>query len=326
MQKDCGDDECTEDVKYTGPAPVIPPLPKAIREAGGGTAGNNPGAPSSYTLPNFSLTNLGGVKGRQAAGYIVPGAMPGTAMLYNWEGIAHDLDNFTQLYGSLGALTEQQAEALLKITPAQAGRVTKLPKQVVDDWGASKQNTEDVQLALHMVDLVTGGVADKTFTITPAEASEGDNPGKAGIMSTFQATQLKALADAYEAEAKGYVLYEGQASVNTIELSEEADHFDHLIIVGEYINGGSAAIKEVQSVRFYPNNEYRSFAMTAIEMVTGDSPSLKIMQDIWSLSPDGIDLDLIQGQTGTLNGTFEVTPETTSMFTITKVIGYGKVA
>lgn len=139
---------------------------------------------------------------------------------------------------------------------------------------------------------------------------------------------ISALAQAYAAEEKGTTLYEGTASVNNITLSESGLNYDHLIVVAEYMGMGSSAIKQQVSAVFYPTDAVKAFQMTATDITVGDAPAQTTVQDIWSISDDGTELDLASSTKAELvkNGsiTFDVTPEMTSMFTITKVVGFGK--
>lgn len=164
--------------------------------------------------------------------------------------------------------------------------------------------------------------------LTAAKGTQEGMVGQAGIMSSFQATQLAALASAYEAEEKGTTLYSGTASVNNITLSESGLSYDHLIVVAEYMGMGSSALKQQVSAVFYPTNEVKAFQMTATDITVGDAPAQSTIQDIWMISDNGLELDLASSTKTQLtkNGTldFEVIPETTSMFTITKVVGFGK--
>lgn len=164
--------------------------------------------------------------------------------------------------------------------------------------------------------------------LTAAKGAQEGMVGQAGVMSSFQATQLAALASAYEAEEKGTTLYEGTASVNNITLSESGMIYDHLIVVAEYMGMGSAAIKQQVSAVFYPTDAVKSFQMTATDITVGSAPAQTTVQDIWAISDDGMELDLVSSAKAELvkNGslTFDATPETTSMFTITKVVGFGK--
>lgn len=164
--------------------------------------------------------------------------------------------------------------------------------------------------------------------LTAAKGTQEGMVGQAGIMSSLQATQLAALALAYEAEEKGTTLYEGTASVNNITLSESGLSYDHLIVVAEYMGMGSAALRQQVSAVFYPTNDVKAFQMTTTDITVGDAPAQATVQDIWTISDNGTELDLVSSTKSQLtkNGTldFEVTPETTSMFIITKVVGFGK--
>lgn len=194
-------------------------------------------------------------------------------------------------------------------------------KKQMEDYVATHAGIGEITYG---ADTVTLGSTE----LTAAQGTQGGAVGKAGIMSSFQATQLAALATAYEAEEKGTTLYSGTASVNNVTLSESGLSYDHLIVVAEYMGMGSSALKQQVSAVFYPTNEVKAFQMTATDITVGDAPAQTTIQDIWMISEDGLELDLASSVRTqiTKNGTLdlEVTPETTSMFTITKVIGFGK--
>lgn len=165
---------------------------------------------------------------------------------------------------------------------------------------------------------------DVKAEITPAVGTAEGKIGKAGIMSAFQASQLEALAAAYEAEEKGTTLYEGTASVNNIELSESGFNYDHLIIVAQYMGMGSFALDQQVSHVFYPTDTIKAFQMNATDITTGNTPMVQLIQDIWSITDDGMELELVSALKATVNSETEVEPDTTSHFTITKVVGFGK--
>lgn len=167
--------------------------------------------------------------------------------------------------------------------------------------------------------------------IDPAQGTNDGQVGKAGVMTSLQATQLATLAEAYKNATQGITLYEDTASTNYVELSETANNYDHLVVVGEYTSTGSAAIKETVSVEFHPTTDTRAFQFTATDIATGTLPSMVTSQDIWSLTEDGTELELVMAQRATQAATetgmtLTVDPDTTSIFTIVKVIGYGKKA
>lgn len=164
-----------------------------------------------------------------------------------------------------------------------------------------------------------------SFMLEPAQGTNGGQVGRAGVMTSMQATQLATLAEAYRNATQGIVLYEDTASTNYVELSESANNYDHLIIVGEFMGAGSAAIKQTVSAEFHPTADTRALQLTAFDITTGSSPSEITLQDIWHLTEDGTELELVMAQRCTkMTNKVEVTPDTTSIFTITKVIGYGK--
>lgn len=169
--------------------------------------------------------------------------------------------------------------------------------------------------------------ASTSLMIQPAQGTGDGKVGRAGVMTSMQASQLEALAEAYKNATQGITLYEDTASVNYVTLSETANNYDHLIVVGEFMGAGSAAIKQTVSVEFHPTIATRAFQLTATDITTGSTPSEVTLQDIWQLTEDGTELELVMAQRCTkMANRLEVEPDTTSIFTITKVIGYGKKA
>lgn len=200
-----------------------------------------------------------------------------------------------------------------------------------DDFNA---NMEKIDTALKGTATVTQNVDEVVLNINstsvmlnPAQGTNNGQVGKAGVMTSMQATQLATLAEAYKNATQGITLYEDTASTNYVELSETANNYDHLIVVGEFTSEGSVAIKETVSVEFHPTADTRAFQFTATDLVTGNDPHQITHQDIWSLTEDGIEIELVSAQTATQQGaTTTVIPNSTSIFTIVKVIGYGKKA
>lgn len=174
------------------------------------------------------------------------------------------------------------------------------------------------------VDLTTNSDGATTTSLTAARSNTDTKGGSAGIMTAFQATQLNALANAYEAEEKGKTLYEDTASTNNVELSEAATSFDHIVVTGEYMGEGSFALQQAASVTYYPMGGATAFQMNAIDITTGNAPSVEIVQDIWSVTNDGMELELASSVKAMVNSETTVTPSMTSNFTITKVVGFGK--
>lgn len=174
------------------------------------------------------------------------------------------------------------------------------------------------------VDLTTNSDGATTTSLTAARSNTDTKGGSAGIMTAFQATQLNALANAYEAEEKGKTLYEDTASTNNVELSEAATSFDHIVVTGEYMGEGSFALQQAASVTYYPMGGATAFQMNAIDITTGNDPSVEIVQDIWSVTNDGMGLELASSVKAMVNSETTVTPSMTSNFTITKVVGFGK--
>lgn len=207
-----------------------------------------------------------------------------------------------------------------------------LPNNVFYNVSITDYNTDKIILHFVNKDLFTGGDSAIALTIDAAVGThtneEGETqPGHAGIMTANQAETLQALAEAYKSSTQGIILYEGSASVNYVDLSESANNYDHIKVVGEYISTGSASFHQGVNTEFYPNGETNSFQLNAIDIVANDTPVQTILQDIWQINEDGTELSLVSGFKSTLSGvtpTLEVTPETTSIFTITKVVGYGK--
>lgn len=174
------------------------------------------------------------------------------------------------------------------------------------------------------VDLTTNSDGATTTSLTAARSNTDTKGGSAGIMTAFQATQLNALANAYEAEEKGTTLYEATASINNVELSEAATSFDHIVVTGEYVGEGNSALQQAVSVTYYPMGGATAFQMNAIDITTGNDPSVEIVQDIWSVTNDGMGLELASSVKAMVNSETTVTPSMTSNFTITKVVGFGK--
>lgn len=221
----------------------------------------------------------------------------------------------------------------------QAGSITAEDKSKLDSLLAIKSLDDSLELdengQLRVVDGENAGIVNVSYNAdnvilngTEIEAAQGTqegNVGKAGIMSSFQASQLAALAEAYQAEEKGIILYEGTASVNNIELSESGFSYDHLIVVGQYMGMGSSALEQQVSAVFYPTDNIKAFQMNAIDLTVGDTPMETTYQDIWTITDDGMELELgpsVKCEKGA--GTLTCTPEATSFFTITKVVGFGK--
>lgn len=239
------------------------------------------------------------------------------------EGVKHDIENLSELL---------EPESQNAIT-----RAGNLPPQVV--YNVDSENTEykadNVIIQLNMKDLHTGGDATLPLTLKAACAASTDEegnsvPAQAGIMTSFQATQLAALAEAYKNTTQGITLYEGSASVNYIDLSDNAWNYDHIVVVGDYMSEGSAAFHQSVSAEFYPNKPsgINTFQVNAVDIVANNTPLQTTLQDIWMLDEDGTELALVAGMKSTVKGgnTMELTvePQGNSIFTITKVVGYGK--
>lgn len=228
-----------------------------------------------------------------------------------------------------GLVTAAERAKINNITPLTAmeqTRVSNLPPAVVTGFEDTTYGTDTITMHLDTKDLATGGVAVQELALSAAAPATEGATGSAGIMSTVQATQLATLAEAYEAEEKGINLYSGTASVNTIELSQSATNFDHVRIIGEYMSTGSSAMDQSITVDFYPSSTVHSFQMTATDITVGDTPMVTTYQDIWMLSDDGVDLDLISSSKAEQGaGTLTCTPDTTSQFTIVKIVGFGKI-
>lgn len=204
-------------------------------------------------------------------------------------------------------------------------RANSLPLQVFYTTSPTAYNADDIEVHLVQKDLSTGGDATMPFTITAATPSVSGQAGHAGVMTAFQATQLAALAESYKTAEAGTVLYEDTASTNYVELSQSANNFDHIVVTGEYMGMGSFALKQQATVTYYPTIDgARAFQMNATDITTGDSPSVELIQDIWSLNEDGTELELASSLKAMVNSETTVTPDTTSNFTITKVVGFGK--
>lgn len=214
-------------------------------------------------------------------------------------------------------------------TDTEAGVMSAADKTKLDSLSAST-NLTSVPTAAYTADNVNLTFGDETVELTPAVGTAGGANSKAGIMSAFQASQLAALAEAYKDTTQGITLYEGSASVNYIDLSDNAWNYDHIVVVGEYMSEGSAAFHQSVSAEFYPNSTdgINTFQLNAIDIVANDTPIQTTLQDIWMLDEEGTELSLVAGMRSSITGgattTLTVEPETTSIFTITKVVGYGK--
>lgn len=201
-----------------------------------------------------------------------------------------------------------------------------------DVFNANMEKIDDAAIyqpsSENAVDHVTIKLNPTTsFMLEPAQGTNDGQVGRAGVMTSMQASQLAALAEAYKNATQGIVLYQDTASTNYVELSETALNYDHLVVVGEYQSEGSASFKQTVSVEFHPNGETNAFQFNGIDISTGSKPNVTFMQDIWMLSEDGIELELASAQKAVqMADTLTVTPDTTSIFTIVKVIGYGKKA
>lgn len=208
-------------------------------------------------------------------------------------------------------------------TTDRAGLMSSSDKTKLDSLSAST-NLTSIPTASYTADNVNLTFGDETLDLTPAVGTAGGANSKAGIMSAFQASQLAALAQAYEAEEAGTVLYEGSASTNNIELSESGLNYDHLIIVAQYMGMGSFALEQQVSQVFYPTDNVKAFQMNATDITTGNTPTVELIQDIWSITDEGDELELSSALKASVNSETTVIPDTTSHFTITKVIGFGK--
>lgn len=214
-------------------------------------------------------------------------------------------------------------------TTDRAGLMSASDKTKLDGLSAST-NLTSVPTASYSADNVNLAFGDEIVELTPAVGTTGGANSKAGIMSSFQASQLAALAEAYKDTTQGITLYEGTASVNYIDLNDNAWNYDHIVVVGEYLSEGSASFHQSVSTEFYPNatDGINTFQLNAIDIVANDIPVQTTMQDIWQLDEEGTELALVAGMKSSVTGgattTLTVEPETTSIFTITKVVGYGK--
>lgn len=205
-----------------------------------------------------------------------------------------------------------------------------------DVFNANMEKIDDAAIyqpsSENAVDHVTINLNPTTsFMIEPAQGTNDGQVGRAGVMTSMQASQLAALAEAYKNTTQGIVLYEDTASVNYIDLSEDARNYDHIKIIGEYQSEGSTSFKQSVSAEFYPNGEVNTFQLTATDLTTGSTPAIITHQDVWMLDEEGTELALVSAQKGVVSSsnsatTVTVTPDTTSIFTITRVVGYGKKA
>lgn len=119
-----------------------------------------------------------------------------------------------------------------------------------------------------------------------------------------------------------YVLYTGDSSTNSITLSDSAFKYDKLVVEGYYMAMGSAAMNIAVTTEWSVNKNYRKFQFTTSDLTTGSTPALTTTTDVWEISEDGHDLDLILALQGVDTDNIEVTPESTSQITITKVTGF----
>lgn len=114
------------------------------------------------------------------------------------------------------------------------------------------------------------------------------------------------------------------ASINNIELSESWLNYDNLIIVAQYIGMGSFTLEQQVSEVFYPTDNVKAFQMNATDITTGNTPTMELIQDIFSITDDGMEIELASALKATVNSETSVIPDTTSHFMITKVVGFGK--
>lgn len=218
--------------------------------------------------------------------------------------------------GSNAQSTERQGIAIGSSASTQATGAIAIGE------GAQASNARSVAIGM-------GSKTDANYVVSFGDPDATNESYKSRILRNVRAgtNDLDAVNVAQaRAAVQGTVLYEGAASVNTLELAEAATNFDHIRIVAEYTSTGSSAMEQSLSVDFYPTATAKSFQMTATDITVGDTPMLTTYQDIWMLSEDGMDLDIVSSSKAEQgNGTLVTTPDTTSQFTITKVIGYGKI-
>lgn len=123
-----------------------------------------------------------------------------------------------------------------------------------------------------------------------------------------------------------YTLYEGDSSTNSITLSDSAFNYDKLVLEGYYMAMGSAAMDIAVTTEWPTNKNYRKFQFTTSDLATGSTPSLTTNTDVWEVSEDGMDLDLVLALQGVDTDNITVTPESTSQITITKVTGFNNIS
>lgn len=123
-----------------------------------------------------------------------------------------------------------------------------------------------------------------------------------------------------------YVLYQGDSSTNSITLSDSAFNYDKLVIEGYYMAMGSAAMDIAITAEWPKNKDKRKFQITTNDLTTGDTPALTVNTDVWEVSEDGLDLDLVLALQGIDTDNITVIPESTSQITITKVIGFNNIS
>lgn len=133
--------------------------------------------------------------------------------------------------------------------------------------------------------------------------------------------QLKAV----ESATAPTTLYEGTASVNSITLSESANNFEKIEMVGELSDSGT---KYQQNAVFHPANSARVITME-LSTIQPTIPTRTTYQDSWVFSTDGTEVDLTLSNKLTellVTGDYTASaqPQSTSNFAITKIIGYGK--
>lgn len=231
-------------------------------------------------------------------------------------------ENINRNYDSINELKQSSQEFVASYNKTMEGVQRDLEN--LTDLVHDQDVDINVAYTSDTVDLTTNSDGATTTSLTAARSNTDARGGSAGIMTTFQATQLNALANAYEAEEKGTTLYEDTASTNNVKLSEAATSFDHIVVTGEHMGEGSSALQQAVSVTYYPMGGATAFQMNAIDITTGNEPSVEIVQDIWSVTNDGVELELASSVKAMVNSETTVTPSMTSNFTITKVVGFGK--
>ncbi len=192
-------------------------------------------------------------------------------------------------------------------------KLNRVPQTVVSGTGISQTSDDKkTSILVQYKNTATGETYDDKVEI----------PTVSKIYNGLMTVEDKAKLDLLTGET---VLYTGTASVNTLTLSEAATNFEELEVHGETSQTiGSTSFTTSRVERVAIENGVSAFKMEDTILTDGANPSVMNTADFWSISADGMDLDLVRSLVATTTTGTTVTSEPTSHFTITKVIGIGR--